>query len=135
MCGHQAILPVDINVEKAETCDLLQRRTSLDTTASDVFCTDGQSRATLHKEAKENILRAQEKQKTDYDPRRAHPATFGIGMLVLKKDFLRKKQKGGRMMRQVCWPLSQRNLAKPLYTCLACRPINQGGKSKDTRLQ
>ena len=47
--------------------------------------------------AKKNILRAQAKQKAAYDQRHCHPQVFKVGALVLKKDFTRKKRKGGKL--------------------------------------
>ena len=48
-------------------------------------------------EAKANILAAQEKQKDDYDRKRACPECYQVDALVLKKDFLQKKRKGGKL--------------------------------------
>ena len=47
--------------------------------------------------AKENILVAQMKQKEMYHRKHSNPPKFAVGNKVLKKDFLRKKRKGGCM--------------------------------------
>ena len=47
--------------------------------------------------AKANILVAQKKQKEEYDQKHANPERYHIGALVLKKNFLRKKKKGGKL--------------------------------------
>jgi hypothetical protein len=46
---------------------------------------------------KSNILAAQEKQKRDYDKRLANPQLFQEGALVLTKDHMQKKRKGGKL--------------------------------------
>ena len=53
-------------------------------------------RQQLLEKAKDNILKALERQKNDYDRRRANPKVYTVGSKVLK-DFLRKKRKGGKM--------------------------------------
>ena len=55
-------------------------------------------------EAKANILAAQEKQKDHYDRKRARPECYQVDALVLKKDFLRKKCKGGKLDHRYVGP-------------------------------
>ena len=57
----------------------------------------GKQRKKLLEEAKENILHAQQKQKDHYDRKYAKPHLFEKGQLVLKKDFTRRKRKGGKL--------------------------------------
>ena len=40
-------------------------------------------------------MEAQKKQKEVYDRKHADPPKFAVGTIVLKKDFCRKKRKGG----------------------------------------
>ena len=47
--------------------------------------------------AKANILCAQLRQKRGYDRKHSNPYVFRVGGLVLKKDFTRKKRKGGKL--------------------------------------
>ncbi len=47
--------------------------------------------------AKNNILKAQEKQKHYYDIKRANPKMFNVDQLVLLKVFYWKKRKGGKL--------------------------------------
>ena len=47
--------------------------------------------------AKENILRAQVRQKEQYDRKHVHAPNFQVGTRVLKKDFTRKRRKGGKL--------------------------------------
>lgn len=42
-------------------------------------------------------MRAQQKQKEDYDQKHFLPEVFRVGAMVLKKDFGRKKCKGGKL--------------------------------------
>lgn len=47
--------------------------------------------------AKANIIKAQARQKKAYDKKHSCPEVFKIGAVVLKKDFTRKKRKGGKL--------------------------------------
>ena len=49
----------------------------------------------LFDQVKENIKEAQKKQKEVYDRKHSNPPKYADGTIVLKKDFLRKKRKGG----------------------------------------
>ncbi|KAL5515870.1 hypothetical protein EMCRGX_G001111 [Ephydatia muelleri] len=53
----------------------------------------------------ENISTAQAKQKLTYDRKHARPCEFQVGALVLRKDFRRKKRKGGKMDDKWLGPL------------------------------
>ena len=52
-------------------------------------------RQELYDQVKENIKEAQKKQKEVYDRKHTDPPKFAAGAIVLKKDFRRKKRKGG----------------------------------------
>ena len=70
----------------------------------------------LLKTAKANIFKQQEKQKELYDRKHARPNAFVIGQRVLKKDFTRKKRRGGKM--EYCYEgvfVITHNLGKGLY--------------------
>ena len=54
-------------------------------------------RQELLQQVKANIKQAQDKQKEYFDRKHANPAAYSVGAKVLKKDFLRKKRKGGKM--------------------------------------
>ena len=56
-----------------------------------------ESRMNILKEAKCNIVKAQAKQKKHYDKRHNCPEMFKVGAIVLKKDFTRRKRKGGKL--------------------------------------
>ena len=51
----------------------------------------------MESEVKTNVENAQKKQKMYYDQKHAAGDLFTIGSLVLKKDFRRKRRKGGKM--------------------------------------
>ena len=52
-------------------------------------------RSAVLQNAKNNIQLAQEKQKEQYDRKHCRPCKYKVGDHVLKKDFRRKKRKGG----------------------------------------
>lgn len=61
------------------------------------FVPDVEKKQELLDRAKRNILQAQQKQKEAYDKKHFNPPVYEIGSLVLKKDFQRKKRKGGKL--------------------------------------
>ena len=54
-------------------------------------------RQRLEANVKANIEEAQKKQKLHYDMKHASGDLYAVGSQVLKKDFRRKKRKGGKM--------------------------------------
>eukprot|EP00731_Ephydatia_muelleri_P003440 Em0001g3440a len=54
-------------------------------------------RQDILKDVKRNILAAQAKQKQHYDAKHTRAKLFDVGVQVFKKDFLRKKRKGGKL--------------------------------------
>ena len=101
MFGRRATLPIDLELQKASPKEVGQKYLQLD---------DAEAPATVkeHAErleaAKENILLAQQKQKAHYDKKHANPARFQLERLVLKKDFTRKKTKGGKLKERYLGP-------------------------------
>ncbi len=57
----------------------------------------GEKRQIVLDQAKANIIKAQLKQKETYNKKHSCTETYKIGAVVLKKDFLRKKRKGGKL--------------------------------------
>ena len=102
MFGRKAVLPIDIDVsgkdpeEKVKTCS--------DELSTAAFTALGDRRRKLLEQVKGNIIRAQEKQKQDYDCRRANPKAYYVGYKVLKKDFLQKKRAGGKIEAKYLGP-------------------------------
>ena len=60
--------------------------------------------------AKQNILVAQLKQKENYDQKHAKPERFQVNQEVLKKDFTRKKTKGGKLKERYLGPYTITNV-------------------------
>ena len=94
MYGRCATLPIDLSISRRtpeEDADSFMCFEDPD--MSDVET----QRAKRLKEAKENICAAQKKQKIDFDKKHAKPHLFKQGQQVLKKDFMRKKRRGGKL--------------------------------------
>ncbi|KAL5484281.1 hypothetical protein EMCRGX_G020750 [Ephydatia muelleri] len=90
MFGRKAALPIDLKIEQGEAVvnhGLFFQDNVLD--IEDIT----KQRCSVVKQVKENIEKAQIKQKQNYDRRHANPKAFQIGTKVLKKDFTRKKRK------------------------------------------
>ena len=68
-------------------------------------------------DAKHNITVAQKRQKEQYDRKHSRPQNFEIGTKVLKRDFLRRKRKGGAMDHKCLGPYEVvKNLSKGSFT-------------------
>ena len=94
MFNRQATLPIDIEFRKALPEEVSREYHNLE--EPDMAKLE-EERARRLEEAKRNILEAQQKQKEVYDRKHAKPECYKIGQLVLKKDFTRKKRKGGKL--------------------------------------
>ena len=67
-------------------------------------------------EAKANIIAAQQKQEEIYDHKQHQSEVFTIGTKVLKKDFTRKKRKGGKLDSKWTGPYKvTKSLERGLY--------------------
>ena len=94
MFGRMARLPVDFNSAKQYDPDA----------ALEEYCERKEGnelelcgRREMEQAVKANIAKAQAKQKKYYDERHGAASCFGVGAVVLKKDFTRGKRKGGKM--------------------------------------
>ena len=93
MFGRKLVLPVEIRSDASEDVDNV-----FATHDEDALQEQLEAKKKILEQAKENIVDAQQKQKTAYDRKHAtRPAVFAAGALVLKKDFTRKKRKGGKV--------------------------------------
>ncbi len=94
MFSRKGVLPVDmINVPNCS--DELQLSYSEDIS---FFQSEHAEHRRLQLEAvKKNILKAQAKQKEQYDRKHHKPEVFQVGSIVLKKDFLKKKRVHGEL--------------------------------------
>lgn len=117
MFGRKAVLPIDLEVAKQDASDVLLDY--LDQTQAGMLLSfllylyynsfiieiehdvehdvDVDSRQEVLDRAKANIIKAQQKQKETYDRKHSCPEVYQIGSVVLKKDFTRKKRKGGKL--------------------------------------
>ena len=106
------MLPIDVRSDAVEAVDDVFTAVDEETFQKMVEA----KKATLEK-AKTNIVAAQEKQKQTYD--RKHCTTsevYSVGSAVLKKDFIRKKRKGGKLDSNWIGPFTiTRVLGKGLY--------------------
>jgi hypothetical protein len=66
-------------------------------------------------EAKYNIVAAQMKRKENYDAKHSKPNCFQEGEKVLKKDFTRKKRKGGKLVHWFPGPFTIKKLPHGVY--------------------
>ena len=119
MFGWRAVLPIDLEIEKKDCKDVLGQQEQYNPQANRSITAI--ERSTQHcqqllEAAKANIKRQQEKQKELYDKKHASSNTFIVGQEVLKKDFTRKRRRGGKMDHryQDSYIISQ-NLGKGLY--------------------
>ena len=77
---------------------------------------DVEQRIQLLSAAKNNIILAQGKQKKAYDKKLSCPEVFQVGAFVMKKDFTRKKRKGGKLDPKWVGPYCiTSNLGRGLY--------------------
>ena len=113
MFGRKAILPIDfqMHVDIAEKVE-----EPFNPNASDIErITD--ERIKVLKQAKANIQLAQKKQKLEYDRKHANPKAYELGAKVLKKDFKRKKRRGGKLDYKYVGPFTiTKCLGKGLYS-------------------
>ena len=78
--------------------------------------------------AKSNIKIAQDRQKQQYDQKHCRPPKFAVGMRVLKKDFTRKKRKGGGMNHKWLGPyIIIKDLTKGFFSL---RSVENGKETK-----
>ena len=92
MFGRQAVLPVDLNV--AKRCSEPLQMESIDDELLQSQIERIQARL---ESVKANILKAQQKQKEQYDRKHCKPEVYKIGAHVWKKDFTQKKRAGGKL--------------------------------------
>lgn len=95
MFGRIARLPVDINSSKHDDPEVrLEMYQKLcDPDENDLMS----ERKETEKNVKTNIKRAQKKQKDRYDKIHGASSCFSVSSTVLKRDFTRKKRKGGKL--------------------------------------
>ena len=90
-----ARLPVDVNAEGTYSPNQ-KLKVFMEASTPD-FEEIKESRKTLAERVKKNIATAQAKQKKYYDKKHSGQSSFGVGCVVLKKDFTRKKRRGRKL--------------------------------------
>lgn len=99
MLGRIARLPVDFIADSCYDADIKLEEFA-DAEREDSFEHDAK-RQGMEILIKENIKKAQAKQKEYYDLKHSAASCFKVGSLVFKKDFQQKKRKGGKL--DYCW--------------------------------
>lgn len=95
MFGRIARLPIDFNADSSYDADEKVEE-FMDAESMNSFeCAS--KRQKTEEDIKENIKKAQAKQKLYYDLKHGAATCFNVGSLVLKKDFRRAKRKGGKL--------------------------------------
>ena len=94
MFGRRATLPIDLETSRTTPEEKAEKYVRAEEGDPDERFVNREKQL---EEAKANILVAQKKQKEEYDRKHANPERYHIGALVLKKNFLRKKKKGGKL--------------------------------------
>ncbi|KAL5479365.1 hypothetical protein EMCRGX_G022879 [Ephydatia muelleri] len=103
MCCRQPNLPIDIEMQSESVEELIKHYDEIvEPDHGEKF---KEHISTLQEVAK-NIKVAQIKYKKQYDKKHAKPSEFYIGQLVLKKDFTRKKTKGGKLSFRYVGPFT-----------------------------
>ena len=121
MFGRQATLPVDVEFRKASPEEVCQEYNLDEPDLSTVF----RERVKRLEEAMSNILIAQQKQKDHYNQKHAKPERLEVDQLVLKKDFTRKKTKGGKLKERYLGPYAITKVL-PHGTYELAEPSNRG---------
>ena len=95
MFGRQAKLPIDFNLDEDYDPDkkLKQHLGSHDPPEEAI----AMNRKRIEETVKKNVEKAQRKQKEYYDAKHGASSCYTIGSLVYKKDFRRKKRRGGKL--------------------------------------
>ena len=101
MFNRQACLPIDVEVSSTPPDQAVQEYHQMPDPDLSLVHAHHQEVLGL---AKTNILKAQEKQKEQYDKKHAKPERYKAGQLMLKLDFLRKKTKGGKLKERYTGP-------------------------------
>lgn len=95
MFGRRAQLPVDINAEAHFDPDQKLREFARKEEPNEEE--NDAKRRKMEELVKENIEVAQAKQKKYYDEKFCASSCFSVGSTVLKKDFTRRKRRGGKL--------------------------------------
>ena len=118
MFNRKATLPIDVNLRERSIDEIAGDYEEFDEPDLEQI-TDKRNK--LLSEAKTNIMIAQQKQKIAYDKKHAKPELFAAGQLVLKKDFRRRKRKGGKLDFRYVGPFEiKRKLGNGVFELANC---------------
>ena len=117
MFGRKAFLPIKFEIDDKDPEELVNQFTKSadDPQVVETITNQCIKRLTV---ARENIKKAQDKQKQIYDRKHAQPNAFTVAEKVLKKDFQREKRAGGKMDTRYVGPyVIVKSINKGIY-CL-----------------
>ena len=119
MFGRKAILPLDLDAGVHQgPCN--EAEVTICSQETEIQQKESQHKALLE-EVQKNIISAQKKQKEQYDKKHSKAVFYSAGTHVLKKDFRKKKRKGGKLDFPWVGPyLITRSLGKGFYELQAC---------------
>ena len=119
MFGRKAILPhyLDAGVHQGP-CN--EAEVTICSQETEIQQKESQHKALLE-EVQKNIISAQKKQKEQYDKKHSKAVFYSAGTHVLKKNFRKKKRKGGKLDFPWVGPyLITRSLGKGFYELQSC---------------
>ena len=119
MFGRKAILPLDLDAGVHQgPCN--EAEVTICSQETEIQQKESQHKALLE-EVQKNIISAQKKQKEQYDKKYSKAVFYSAGTHVLKKDFRKKKRKGGKLDFPWVGPyLITRSLGKGFYELQSC---------------
>ena len=119
MFGRKAILPLDLDAGVHQgSCN--EAEVTICSQETEIQQKESQHKAILE-EVQKNIISAQKKQKEQYDKKYSKAVFYCVGTQVLKKDFRKKKRKGGKLDFPWVGPyLITRSLGKGFYELQSC---------------
>ena len=119
MFGRKAILPLDLDAGVHQgPCN--EAEVTICSQETEIQQKGSQHKALLD-EAQKNIISAQKKQKEQYDKKHSKAVFYSVGTQVLKKDFRKKKRKGGKLDFPWVGPyLLTKSLGKGFYELQSC---------------
>ena len=143
MFGRKAVLPIDIEVVKKDVVELLDEYNMAEDDYSPYEAREQHQK--VLEAARNNIIKAQVKQKLYYDKQHykpgeilmyvilcitinfacKHTGTYSVGAKMLVKDFNQKKRKGGKLDYKWKGPyIVTKSLGRGLYSLKACNDSN-----------
>ena len=119
MFGRKAIHPLDLDAGVHQgPCN--EAEVTICSQETEIQQKESQHKALLE-EVQKNIISAQKKQKKQYDKKHSKAVFYSAGTHVLKKDFRKKKRKGGKLDFPWVGPyLITRSLGKGFYELQSC---------------